>query len=269
MKIRHIMILSAMMLMMTSCISERVERKEPSGKKYSETIADKTFKDIRVCAFFEITLHKSDKYSVDIEVSEELKDHLKAEVNDGELLLCLDDEYGECPQYTNLKARADIYLPSFGKIDLSGAASLETADTFRVDKAEFYLSGASEIDKFHMIAAGADVRASGSSSMDAEIYADSLLMRVSGASDIELKAIGSKVGKYCGLDITGASETDVMELPYENVKVNCSGASEISVCPTKKLRGRASGASGIQYRRTSKDLNIDVATSGASSLKEK
>lgn len=261
--------LFALMFMMTSCVSERVEFKEASGKMYSETISGRTFKDLRVCSFFDITLHKSEKYSVDIEVSEELKDCLRAEVGSGQLLLCFDDQYDRCRKYRNLKARADIYLPSFETIDLSGAATLSAADTFRVEKAEFCLSGASEIDRFYIIASYADVRASGGSSMDAAIYADSLFMRLSGASEMELNTVGAKVGRYCSLDASGASEIDMIRLPYDNIKADCSGASEISVCAAKKLVGSASGASEIKYKRASADVKVDVMTSGASELKEK
>ena len=268
MRNKQIIMLLATVFMLVSC-SVSVEVKDPSGKMYSKTMSDETFNEIKACSFFDVKLHKSDKYWVDIEVSEELKDYLVVEVNDGRLLLCFDDENGKCSEYVNLKAHADIYIPSFKKIDISGASSLETADTFKVDKAELYLSGASEIENFYMIASGVKVRASGGSSLDAEIYADSLNMRLSGASDVDLNTINGKAGKTLTVDISGASDADVFEFPFENILVNCSGASELELYPIKKLEGRVSGASEITYKRTSKDLIFDVMSTGSSSVKEK
>ena len=259
------------MLLLVSCVSVTTDRKEPSsGIQYTETIADKTFKNIKACSIFDVRLHKSDKYSVDIEISEELKDYLIAEVKDGELLLCFDNDYNIVNnKYEGLKARADIYIPSFERISLSGASSFESVDTFNVDNVKFILSGASDMDKAYIIAKNADISASGSSDMDANLYAETLKINASGASDIELSSINGKTSLKSDIHTSGSSDVDMNDFMCENIKVRTSGASTVSVYPLKSLTGQSSGASEIKYINKSRELKTDVSCSGASSIKAK
>ena len=269
MKTINIIILFVMLLFSTSCKLVSNDRKNLSGKKYSTTISGKSFSEIEACSVFNITLHKSNEYKAKIEVPEEMKDNLIAEVNNGRLFLSLDNKDGQCIRFKESDLRADIYLPSFETIDLSGMVSLRTSDTFNVDNVKILMSGASEIKGLPMTAAIIDVNTSGSSSIKAKIYTDKMYVRASGASEIDLEPIGGKEGKQLEVNTSGSSEVDAYKLPFENVYIRCSGASEVSLYPTKRLEGRTSGSSDVEYKRISKEVNIDIMSSGASSIKSK
>ncbi len=264
--------LCVVLLMSASCTITSFtsfEKKASSGIKYSETIYDEAFKDIRACSSFDITLHKSNKYMVNIEVSEELRDYLDVEINNGMLALSFDEAESVFRQYAGLEAHADIYLPSFEKIDLSAASSVHTADTFMLDNVCLYVSGASDIENLNMIARDVDVRSSGASNVKAKVYADKMYMRISGASNVTLKPISEKTGKNLDIDLSGASDADMSELPFEDIVINGSGSSSASVFPVKTLGGSVSGASDVEYKCNKNNVKVDVTKSGASSVKEK
>lgn len=108
-------------------------------------------------------------------------------------------------------------------------------------------------------------------------------LEVSGASKVSLDNIGnenlqidssgaSKVsvaGTTANLiiDVSGASKIDAENLQSENATVDASGASGVRVFAANELKADASGASNIAYAGNPK--NLIKKTSGASSIRQK
>ena len=69
------------------------------------------------------------------------------------------------------------------------------------------------------------------------------------------------------IDVSGASKIDAENLKTENASIDASGACKVSVFAVNELKTDASGASSIIYSGSPK--NLTKKTSGASSIKEK
>jgi len=69
------------------------------------------------------------------------------------------------------------------------------------------------------------------------------------------------------VDVSGASKIDAENLKSENASIDASGASKVSVFVANELKSDASGASSIIYSGSPK--NLLKKTSGVSSIKEK
>ena len=69
------------------------------------------------------------------------------------------------------------------------------------------------------------------------------------------------------VDVSGASKIDAENLQTENASIEASGASAVSVYATNELKADASGASSIVYQGSPK--NFSNKTSGASSVRQK
>jgi hypothetical protein len=108
-------------------------------------------------------------------------------------------------------------------------------------------------------------------------------LEVSGASNVNLSAVknenlnlnlsgASKVSvegetQNFSIDTSGASKINAENLKAENVNIDSSGASKIDIFVTNELKVDASGASKITYAGEPK--NIEKDTSGASSVKSR
>ena len=146
---------------------------------------------------------------------------------------------------SNLKVstalKATIVAPSLSAVEVSGATR---ADVRAGGSAlsELTASGASHIDVFDLETAELKIDVSGASSID-----------VAGTS-----------GGSVELDVSGASEADLRELPITTADVDISGASNVDLGPAEDVHGSASGASHL---RIASDTQIDVDTSGSSSVR--
>ena len=90
-----------------------------------------------------------------------------------------------------------------------------------------------------------------------DIRGEKFTLDCGGATDVD---ISGKVEDFF-VDVSGSSEIDAANLEAENVKIDISGASDITVFVTKKLFIDASGAASINYLGNPKLVNS--STSGA------
>jgi Putative auto-transporter adhesin, head GIN domain len=108
-----------------------------------------------------------------------------------------------------------------------------------------------------------DIDASGAAKISiSNLNNDVLKIDLSGATT--LTAAG--ITKNLEIDLSGASRVDAANLKAENVTVESSGASKADVFASNLLDADLSGASGVTYSGSPKDLIKKV--SGASCIKE-
>lgn len=160
--------------------------------------------------------------------------------------------------------RLTLYLPSVNTIRLSGAAELESADTFTGENVDIQLSGASELNRLSISAARVKLQSSGASEASLDLPATrDLVLLASGASEVDLYARGlaySKLGVSGASEveikgngeggewtISGASEVDGDEFVARDLTVTASGVSSAHVNVTGTLTSKASGGSSIRY----------------------
>jgi len=109
---------------------------------------------------------------------------------------------------------------------------------------------------------GLDVSGASSGNV-ANVNADSLELKASGASEIKMDG----TAKELNADASGASTINAESLKVENADVEASGASKAIVSATNDLKVDASGASKILY--VGEPKNIKQNSSGASSVTKK
>ena len=254
------------MLFAASCTSEKKAR--DLGSKITDEISGEQFTEIEVSSAFEVTLHKSDSCFVKYDFPEGLKDKVKAEITDGRLVLSINDIDEADSFFDHKQVNADIYMPSFEKISLTRASSLEFADTFNVDRAEIEIENAAALKQVKLIAKHINLKMSNASSLRAHVYADTLKADISNACEADLRAIDDRMGKLFEAEVSKASELDAEKLPFEVININGRSASSIEVSPMKNINAVLKGASVLEYKAGSKDLVKDIKTSGMSQVEE-
>jgi len=188
-----------------------------SQKKETRSVSG--FTGINASSAFDITVTKGDTESLVIEAADDVMPYIRSEVRNGILHLYLDSN-----RLRNIRSlKASIVMKNLDKVTLSGASKLTADDLFTADKFMIDCSGASK--------------------MAANVTANQLNVKLSGASNLQIKA---NVNGDAGMDMSGASKVKG-DLKANDVKINFSGAC------SAELSGSAN------------DLKID--TSGASKIK--
>jgi len=243
----------------------------------------KDFTGIQVGNGFEVTLVKSNKYSVVVEIESKYADDLKV-YKDGNTVK-VGVKNGLRVRNIMGTRKVTISMPSVNKINLSGASTLYCSDEFDCGMSRFILSinGASKVKSlsvnsvdgyfdlsgacsvnFKGSVSEAEIDLAGASKANFEIESSEVEVNVSGASKLTL------VGKADELDadLSGASTLDAANFPADEVDVDCAGASFAEVDVYKKFEVLLTGASKCYYKsHNAVIVKQDVV--GASTLKSK
>lgn len=237
MKTKSILLSLAIIAMSVMTYSASAKQIKGSGTVIKETRKASNFQAIDIGGAFEIELIKSNEEKVIIETDDNIMPHIRVSVSGGELEI---DNTEDINNPTELKVT--IYYKSLEGIDISGAASLYSADVLESINLEFDCSGASEIT-LKLKVVNMELDCSGASKLDLEGKANSVEMDLSGASVI----------RAYGLEIN-------------SLELEASGAAVVKVLVLDSFSIDASGASSVRYKGSpSIDLN-DV--SGASSVRK-
>ena len=204
-----------------------------------ERINVSNFDGLRVSNAFVVEVSVGNNESLEIEIDEDFRSDLIAEVRSGTLVIGLEDNRRKRRMRESPKAY--ITVKSLDKIALSGAVTLKTFDILKGDKMTIDMSGASVV------------------SMELEV--DELYIEASGACVINMEGITKEqTVKSSGATTYRAYE---LESEFADIRVNGAGSARISV--SDELDVRASGASSVRYRGNPR-VNSD--TSGASSVRK-
>lgn len=259
----------------------------------SKNVKVSSFDGLDISSYFDVTVSKGGKSSVNIIVDEELEPYIIVKVTNNVLRLGLDTD--RMPRSLrnnngNRTLEAQITMSSLRKLDVSGASRFYTADSFNENKFEGDFSGAAKVNGLSLTVSDADFDISGASSVDLslkgvsngsfdisgasnvslDIDADRCEFDVSGASNLEsngridyLSAEASGASKcfFTGdagsaeYDVSGASKISAEKMIVKDLKVDLSGASSISANVTESIEVEASGSSSLKYL-ASKDVNV-------------
>lgn len=207
-----------------------------SGKVVKETRVATNFNSIDIGGAFEIELIKSSEEKVILETDDNIMPHIRVRVSGGELEI---DNTEDINNPTELKVT--IYYKELNELDISGAASLFSADVLESSHLELDCSGASEIT-LKLKVSVMEVDCSGASKLELEGKADKVEMDLSGASVI--RAYGLEINK---LDLEASGAAVVKVLVLDNITIDASGASSVRYkgSPSIDLLD-SSGASSIR-----------------------
>lgn len=255
----------------------------------------KDFRGLSISHTFDVTVEKSDTYSIHIAVLDEFAPYLDVKVVGGILNL----GFKNLPRrlntagYIKSAAVAKVTMPSLERLSLSGASHFEAKDSFDIGSAPFQVSvsGASELKRVEIYGGDAVIDVSGASR--ANIFGSfiDIDMDLSGASrttfdadgeELTIETSGTAVADVEGIfedaefetsgvsnitvkgraselevDASGTSSVDALRMPVETAEVSLSGASVCKTDVSGMLKAECTGASTLGYK-THDDLKLDL-----------
>ena len=245
-----------------------------SSDSKNESMVKKTYqfselKGIRAGSVFEITVTGDDRGIVTVSAPARTLEHVIVNENNGVLILRIEEGYTfGGSRWTSSRKRlkgpvkVTVSLSALKLIDLSGAATLVTKDSFRENQCRLDLSGAAKVrlarlsaDKLSIDASGAaelvssgncniiNLDASGASKVFLTVNASNLKADASGASKVNVKGSADQAV----IDCSGASHFEGESFQTKNCTVDLSGASKTEIGVKKKINGEVSGASKLIY----------------------
>ncbi len=204
-----------------------------------EKINVRSFDGLSVSSAFAIEINVGSEESLEIEIDDQFRDDLIAEVRGGMLIIGLENSRKNRRMRESPKAY--ITVKSLNKIHVSGAVSLRTRDILKSDKMELHLSGASVVNL--------------------ELETGDFSFEASGASVVNIE--GS--AKSQDIRMSGSSIYRAYDFKTTNAEIRVGGACSVNVYVTDRLDVRASGASSVRYKG---GASVDSDTSGASSVRK-
>ena len=198
--------------------SFKVGREKGSGRMVAEVRDLRDFTSIDVSSVFEVEVTAQSDFHVEVEADDNLLQHIRTEVRNGELRIELDKGVK-----SSNPLRVRISVPTIGRVEASGASKVRVNE---VKSPQF------------------EVDTNGSSRIELSGETGELIIDVSGASNVnaaDLKAVNALV------DASGASRVSVNVTG--ELRSEASGASSISYSGTPaSVQKKTSGASSVTRR---------------------
>jgi hypothetical protein len=237
---KRILIGSAVLVtVLSSCHGWFGHRIRGNGNITTENRSVSGFTGVDVSGAINIYIKQDSAPSVKIETDANLMEYIVTRVEGGVLHIYPGD-------HANLDATGSIKVyvsgNNFKSFEASGACDIYGQNKITTAEAvNFHITGASKAEM--------------------ELNSPKVSGDLSGASDLKL----SGETKELVIDASGASSAKCFDLMAENADIDVSGASNVSVFASVKLKAGASGASEVKYKG---NAVADINSSGASSVKK-
>ncbi|MHA3045345.1 GIN domain-containing protein [Riemerella anatipestifer] len=218
-------------LFVVSVYSQKVNLTNAPTKTQTFDVA--SFNQLKVQSNIGVKLVKSNQEKV--EVTSNALDYLTVVSSNGVLTL----KYKPNTSLKNAKTKAIVYTKNINKMELSGASSVESQDTFSTS--DIRLSGASNVSG-NFNAKNINLSCSGASDFKGNLNADNTAIKISGASNTS----GTITVKSAKIEVSGASNINSKINAANVTTLEVSGASEVVLKGiSNKIIARASSASKI------------------------
>ncbi|MDY3521005.1 DUF2807 domain-containing protein [Riemerella anatipestifer] len=218
-------------LFVVSVYSQKVNLTNAPTKTQTFDVA--SFNQLKVQSNIGVKLVKSNQEKV--EVTSNALDYLTVVSSNGVLTL----KYKPNTSLKNAKTKAIVYTKNINKMELSGASSVESQDTFSTS--DIRLSGASNVSG-NFNAKNINLSCSGASDFKGDLNADNTAIKISGASNTS----GTITVKSAKIEVSGASNINSKINAANVTTLEVSGASEVVLKGiSNKIIAHASSASKI------------------------
>ncbi|ADQ81657.1 GIN domain-containing protein [Riemerella anatipestifer] len=224
-------ILLFLTLFVASVYSQKVNLTNAPTKTQTFDVA--SFNQLKVQSNIGVKLVKSNQEKV--EVTSNALDYLTVVSSNGVLTL----KYKPNTSLKNAKTKAIVYTKNINKMELSGASSVESQDTFSTS--DIRMNGASNVSG-NFNAKNINLSCSGASNFKGNLNADSTTIEISGASNTS----GTITAKSAKIEASGASNINSQINATNVTTLEVSGASKaVLKGSSNKIIANASGASKI------------------------
>lgn len=210
-----------------------------SGNIVKETKQVENFTGISAGSGFDVEVRIGSPASVEIEADDNLMKYIQVKVTDNMLRIQSKNNLS----ITNGHFKAFVTVPALDNIESSGAADIKVLDEIKNSgKIRLHASGAAKIT--------------------ARLDAPKVDAESSGAAHI--KVTGRTKDIFA--DASGGAGIEADELLSENADAEASGAGNVHVYASVKLKAKASGAGNVYYKGGA--TNVQADESGAGNVKK-
>jgi len=210
-----------------------------SGDPITEPYNLNDFTTIEAHNGFQVELTKSNDFSIEITIDDNLIEYLEVDKSGNTLRIRLQQNR----LYISVALRAKITMPDLNRLDLSGGSQVHVTGFNLSHDLSIELSGGS--------------RATG------DISADGVDLKLSGGSRIELAGSADNLVA----DGSGGSHLELGSFPVDNANIKISGGGGATVDVSGTLDLDLSGGSRVIYIGDPKIGDIDL--SGGSTIRKK
>lgn len=240
---KNILLFTALSIASFSCFAQ-------AGKVINDKNAQKRnvpgFHAVRISSGIDLYLSQAGEEAVAVSASsEEYRDKIRTEVQDGVLKIYLENNEGFHWGNWGVNKRLKAYV------------SCKVLDALRASGgSDVFIEGVVKTDKL-------DLDMSGGSDLRGKVEAHDLSIIQSGGSDAYL----SGAAEHLSLHASGGSDFHGNDLTADNCRVDASGGSDVHIIVNKELSVNASGGSDVYY--SGSGVVRESHSSGSSSITRK
>lgn len=195
------------------------------------------FTSIKASNGLEIILEQGPNSEVKVEADDNLQEHIKTEITDGELKIYSDVNIRDAKS-----KKVFVRLAKLTSLEASTGASVSSTNVLENRDMDFSSSSGSEID--------------------VKVNAATVSCKSSSGSEIRISGKAEKLET----ESSSGSTIEAQDLIVKNAVADSSSGSEINLNVSETLTAKASSGSSVSYESEPKTLNKKVSSGGSVSV---
>jgi len=211
-----------------------------SGKMVASTREVSDFLAIKIDYPAQVFISQGDTESVKIEAEDNVLPNIKAEVNNGQLLIYYKTDDGKHINPTKL-IKVTIVVKDLKDVEFDSAGEL-TITGLKTDSLDIFLSGAGNLKLDNILIMKLAVNLSGAGNMTASGTADDLQLNISGFGSFNGKEL---YGKRANVNLSGAGSATVWV--DRELAADLSGAGSVNYYGSAKVTKRINGIGSVNH----------------------
>lgn len=217
------------------------------------------FSSVSVSTGFDVRYRTGSSRNVTIEVSEDVLDHVKVEVDNGCLVIGLENWRGNRGKKIVLEAQ--VTGPSLHSVTVSSGADVEVLVPMSGKSLRLSASSGGDIELAQAVKyTSVDITASSGADIEVNgLQATDITVSSSSGADIEVKGIRAKAVRASassGADISLAGTADAVSL-------SASSAADIDAATLRGTKGSASASSGADISCNIASISVSKSSGGS------
>lgn len=235
-----VVIAAVVAILFTSCNMNigSLKKVEGSGNVVTKNRNITTeFTSIKASNGLEIILEQGSNTEVKVEADDNLQEHIKTEITDGELKI-----YSDVNIRNAKSKKIFVRLAKLNSLETSSGAAVSSANILENTSMDFSSSSGSEID--------------------VKVNAATVSCKSSSGSEIRISGKADKLET----ESSSGSTIEAQDLIVKNAVADSSSGSSINLNVSETLTAEASSGSSVSYESEPKTLNKKVSSGGSVSV---
>ncbi len=239
-KLQRMVALLVLALVLAACGMALPDMVTGSGRMATQTFAVRDFDQIRVSTPGKLLIEQGDTFGVTIEADDNILPLLRADVQQGVLLLST-TKPATILQRETINYR--VTLPTLSALDVAGSADTRVA-AFTTESLHISVSGSGDVTFSTLIAPSFSTHISGSGNVTVEhLTAELVTCDLSGSGEVRLDGAADTLEVY----ISGSGNALAEGLKTSNTHVSVNGSGDARLWVADSLDVVISGSGIVQY----------------------